>query len=42
LKKNKHSKTAFEILSTFNEFLARKLFYPSDADNNGEEKLRGN
>jgi len=42
LKKNKHSKTAFEILSAFNGILARKLFYPSDADDNAEEKLRGN
>ena len=38
LKKNNHSKTAFEILSTFNGVLARKLFYPSDADNNADEK----
>lgn len=42
--KNKESKTAYEILSSFNAFLAKKLFYPSDADHDGNvtENVRGN
>lgn len=42
LKRNKHSKTAFDILSSFNVFMAKKLFYPSDGDGNVVEKVRGN
>lgn len=41
LKRNKNSKTAFEILSQSNGFMATKLFHPSDADGNVENNLRG-
>lgn len=39
--KNKDSKTAFDILSQFNGFMAKRLFYPSDVEEKMEEDVNG-